>query len=235
LLYFLTYCRLHPDSSHEIRESYNFVTDPRLHIKNDNHDFDSTNTELKSECRPIIKKILKTLAISLEMEDEDFFINSSLNIDDPNIPSYSTYRTLYYPSVGDGIAANTVRCAEHSDYGILTILFQDDVGGLEVRTVDNKWISATPISGSVLINTGDLLELWSNGHFPATKHRVLIPQVEISRKIPRQSIVYFHHPDNSAVVTPLCTKKSINSDKIIYGTITAGEYAKKRLESTYKF
>lgn len=97
------------------------------------YEFDLANTELKSECKPLIKKILKTLAISLEMEDEEFFINSSQNIDDPTTPSYSAYRTIYYPPVGDDVAPNTVRCAQHSDYGILTILFQDDIGGLEVN------------------------------------------------------------------------------------------------------
>ena len=47
--------------------------------------------------------------------------------------------------------------------------------GLEVRAVDNSWIKATPRSGTVLINVGDLLEIYSNGLFPATLHRVVIP------------------------------------------------------------
>lgn len=82
----------------------------------------------------MIKKILKALAISLRLKDEDFFVDASKNIDDPiSHPSYSAYRTLYYPKIGDDVAENTVRCGEHSDYGILTILFQDDVGGLQVR------------------------------------------------------------------------------------------------------
>lgn len=115
-----------------MRESYDFVTDPRGFIKNDMENFDVANMELKSECKPVIKKILKALAISLGMADEDFFINSSKNIDDPSNLSYSAFRTIYYPSVGDDTEVNAVRCAEHSDYGILTILFQDDIGGLEV-------------------------------------------------------------------------------------------------------
>lgn len=124
--------RLHPDSSHELRESYDFVTNPQHFRKNDMPDFDSSNIELKNECKPLIKKILRVLAISLGLKDEDFFLKSSQNIDDPTVKSYSAFRTIYYPPVGDNVAVNTVRCAEHSDYGILTVLFQDDAGGLEV-------------------------------------------------------------------------------------------------------
>lgn len=88
--------------------------------------------ELKAECKPLIKKILKALALSLELEDEEFFVDASKNIDDQSCPSYSAFRSIYYPKIGDDVAANTVRCGEHSDYGILTILFQDNVGGLQV-------------------------------------------------------------------------------------------------------
>ncbi|XP_037035049.1 UPF0676 protein C1494.01-like isoform X2 [Bradysia coprophila] len=224
---------LHPGSGHEIRESYDFVTDPKKFTVCEIENFDSANMELKNECRPVIKKILKALAISLGLDDEEFFVDNSKNIDDYTNVSYSAFRTIYYPQIGNDVAPNTVRCGEHSDYGILTILFQDDVGGLQVRTVDQKWISATPIPGSILINTGDLLEFWSNGYFPATKHRVLIPEAEIKKKTPRQSIVYFHHPDNSAIVTPLGAKNPI--DKNEYGSINAGDYAQQRLDSTYKY
>ncbi|XP_037050744.1 UPF0676 protein C1494.01-like [Bradysia coprophila] len=225
---------LHPDSRHEIRESYDFVADPTSFKACEIENFDSANMELKNECKPVIKKILKVLGISLGLDDDEFFVKNSKNIDDYSTASYSTFRTIYYPRISDDdVAPNTVRCGEHSDYGILTILFQDNVGGLQVRTVDREWISATPIPGSVLINTGDLLEYWSNGYFPATKHRVLIPEMELNRKTSRQSIVYFVQPDNCAMVTPLATKNHV--DKTVYGSINAGDYTKQRLDSTYKY
>lgn len=123
---------MHPGSRYEIRESYDFVTDPNKFTACEIDDFDSANMELKNECKPVIKKILKTLAISLELADEEFFVENSKNIDDYTNASYSAFRTIYYPQIGDEVAPNTVRCGEHSDYGILTILFQDDVGGLQV-------------------------------------------------------------------------------------------------------
>lgn len=164
--------RLHPSSRHELRESYDFTIDPKTFVKNANETFDLANMELKDDCKPLIKKILKALAMSLGLENENFFIEASKNIDDHRIASFSTLRTIYYPKIGNDVQANTVRCGEHSDYGILTLLFQDDVGGLQVKTVDNEWVSATPIPGSILINTGDLLEFWSNGHFPATVRKI---------------------------------------------------------------
>lgn len=88
--------------------------------------------ELRAECRPVIKKILKALAISLGLDDEEFFVDTSKNVDDHSHSSFSAFRTIYYPQIGDDVAANTVRCGEHSDYGILTVLFQDDIGGLQV-------------------------------------------------------------------------------------------------------
>lgn len=124
--------RLNPDSRYEIRESYDFVTDPQAFVKNDIENFDFANMELKNDCKPLIKKVLKALALSLGLEDEEFFVNASKNVDDLRHESYSAFRTIYYPQIGDDVSANTVRCGEHSDYGILTILFQDDVGGLQV-------------------------------------------------------------------------------------------------------
>ncbi len=64
-----------------------------------------------------------------------------------------------------------------TDYGVLTILGQDDVGGLEVLTKDGQWIAAPPIPGTFVVNIGDMLETWTCGthstharHAPRTAH-----------------------------------------------------------------
>jgi len=62
---------------------------------------------------------------------------------------------------------------EHTDMGFLTILLQDENGGLEVRSRgSDKWISAPPIPGTFVVNIGDMLELWTHGIYQATLHRV---------------------------------------------------------------
>ena len=88
------------------------------------------------------------------------------------------------------------RCGEHSDYGTLTLLYQDELGGLEVKGVEGGWIQADPLPGCLLVNVGDLLEVVSGGRYPATRHRVRVPEQELRRRTSRQSIVFFVHPDD---------------------------------------
>ena len=61
------------------------------------------------------------------------------------------------------IAAGTTRCGEHSDYGSLTFLFQDDLGGLEVRDKSGEWVRARPVEDSMLVN---ILEILPMANFP---------------------------------------------------------------------
>ena len=89
------------------------------------------------------------------------------------------------------------------DYGLITLLYQDEIGGLEVKGRNNSWTPATPIQDAVLINAGDMLEMFTNGRLPATLHRVIIPEEEIKQRTTRQSIVFFVHPDHETMISPL--------------------------------
>lgn len=101
----------------------------------------------------------------------------------------TTFRTLFYPSLADSaIKAGVERCGKHSDYGTFTLLFQDDIGGLEVKCLGichftetlnallvqvfsgGEWIPATPIPETVLVNVGDLMQFWTADRYPATVH-----------------------------------------------------------------
>ena len=70
--------------------------------------------------------------MALQLDDLDFFLKTTSNLLDPAVPNLTTLRTLYYPPIADEIGDKTIRCGEHSDYGICTLLFQDSNGGLEV-------------------------------------------------------------------------------------------------------
>ena len=86
--------------------------------------------------------------------------------------------------------------AEHTDYGLLTLLAQDDAGGLEVRTRAG-WIAAPPIPGALVCNIGDMLERLTGGRFVSTPHRV------VNRTAAdRLSFPFFYDPDFTARMIP---------------------------------
>jgi isopenicillin N synthase-like dioxygenase len=91
----------------------------------------------------------------------------------------------------------------HTDPGVLTLLLQDDTGGLQAETVDGTWVDVPPTPGTVVVNLGDCMQAWSNDRYRAAVHRVL-PMTEQRRF----SIPYFSNPHRDAIVEPipaLCT------------------------------
>jgi isopenicillin N synthase-like dioxygenase len=82
-------------------------------------------------------------------------------------------KTIHYP--GRGVARDDQGCGAHKDSEFLTLLCQDEVGGLQVLSESGAFIDAAPLPGSFIVNTGELLELASDGYYRATVHRVLAP------------------------------------------------------------
>ncbi|KAM3147674.1 hypothetical protein pb186bvf_000002 [Paramecium bursaria] len=87
---------------------------------------------------------------------------------------------------------------EHTDSGFLTILKQDNSGGLQVKTRDHRWIEAPPVENSFVINIGDMLELWTHGLYRATPHRV-------RNQAPndRLSLPFFFDPNWESTLEPI--------------------------------
>ena len=217
---------------HEVREAYNVIRNSTSSNDAPGLELQPTLVQLALDTKKLADRILIGLAYALDIPDKNFFV------DKHNGMSHTMYisklRSLFYPPITQEIEQSLqgkkiVRCAEHSDYGTLTFLYQDDMEGLEVRAVDNSWIKATPRKGRILINVGDLLENWSDGLFPATLHRVVIPPEEFLRKKARQSIVYFLHPDKDVWVEPL--NGSTNPK---YTPVNSLDYLNKRFTETYQ-
>ncbi|XP_021958689.2 UPF0676 protein C1494.01 [Folsomia candida] len=162
---------------------------------------------VRPECNNVGKKLLRLLGKYLHLDDDELFVKAHSFMNNPTkIRTHSQFRTLhYYPMEPNdpSIPPNAIRCGEHADWGTITLLFQDMVGGLEVKRLDGSWIEATPIEGSILVNIAQLMELWSAGIFRATPHRVRILDVERIRKTARQSFIYFINPDGDYVVKPV--------------------------------
>ena len=97
---------------------------------------------------------------------------------------------------------------EHTDYGLLTILKQDDVGGLQVKGLSG-WIGAPPIPGSFVCNIGDMLDRMTGGFYRSTPHRVLNPSGRA-----RLSFPFFFDPGFDADVRPIEPGAAIVDDKV---------------------
>ncbi|MDT3479964.1 2OG-Fe(II) oxygenase family protein, partial [Salmonella enterica] len=95
------------------------------------------------------------------------------------------------PDLGFGIGP-------HQDTGVLTVLAQDNVGGLEVwRKSDGQWIGVKPIPNSYIINVGSIMQVWSNDMYESPVHRVTVNSKE------RFSIPFFLKPAHYTMVAPL--------------------------------
>jgi len=86
----------------------------------------------------------------------------------------------------------------HKDSGFLTLLLQDETAGLEAQANDNTWYRVDPLPGSLVVNTGELLQLVTHNYFIATPHRVIN-----SAERDRYSSAFFFSPDLNTVLEPL--------------------------------
>ncbi|MBE1598108.1 isopenicillin N synthase family dioxygenase [Streptomyces stelliscabiei] len=106
-------------------------------------------------------------------------------------------KLVRYPgSAGDGADQGV---GAHKDYGFLTLLLQDQVGGLQVERADGLFHDVPPIPGAFVVNLGELLEVATNGYLLATRHRVVSP----AGATERFSVPFFYNPRLDARVEPL--------------------------------
>lgn len=128
--------------------------------------------EVRPQMYTLSKKLLRCLGYWLQLEDPLALLKlHSFMDDETRIRTQTQSRVTHYfpmepkdPSIPPG----ATRCGEHTDWGSITLLFQDNVGGLEVQRRDGSWMEATPIPDTVLVNAGQFLERWSAGGIKAT-------------------------------------------------------------------
>ena len=141
----------------------------------------------------------------------------------------TTLGPLHYPPQKGHITEAQIGAGAHTDYGCLTMLAQDDAGGLQVRNASGVWIDAPPVPGSFVVNIGDMMERWTNGVFTSTLHRV----VNISGK-ERYSIPYFFDPDFNAPVECLETCLA-PGEKPKYAPTTAGRHLLDMINASFSY
>ncbi|XP_077972281.1 uncharacterized protein LOC120339035 [Styela clava] len=147
---------------------------------------------------------LDTPTKEIYARDENSFGYIGINVERMNgKANFTTLRSLHYPPIPNNVALKPgqLRLGEHCDYGSFTLIFQDNVGGLQVESYDGKFMEAVLIPDTVLVNIGDILQFWTDGRLKSTKHRVMIPDIQSARNVDRKSLAYFVHPDHEVVLS----------------------------------
>jgi isopenicillin N synthase-like dioxygenase len=114
-------------------------------------------------------------------------------------------RAINYPARDRAPLPGQLRAGAHTDYGTLTILWQDAVGGLEVLDLTGTWAGVESVPGAFVINIGDLMARWTNDQWRSTLHRVVDPPDPRAARARRQSMPYFHNANWSAEISCLPT------------------------------
>ena len=133
-------------------------------------------------------------------------------------------RLLHYPSLDSDSPKDLYGSAPHTDFGCLTILAQDAIGGLQVQAPDGQWLNVPKLENSFVVNVGDMLHRMTNGLLRSTPHRV------INRSgSERYSCVFFYDPDVSLNVEPL---KGTGKPK--FNSINFGDFLRAELIASYE-
>src|SRR4051812_14315869 len=164
--------------------------------------------------------IMRIFATALDLP-EHFF-------DDKIEPPQAFMRVINYPDQPDNPLPGQLRAGAHSDYGTLTILRSENVaGGLQVRDRTGAWIDVVTMPDSFVINIGDMMQYWTNDRWISTIHRVVNPPRDRKLGSRRQSIVFFHSPNENTLISCLdgCSSAA-NPPK--YAPILAGEHLRQK-------
>lgn len=142
-------------------------------------------------------------------------------------------RLLHYPPLRGTPAPGQLRAGAHTDFGGISLLFQDEEGGLEIQAPDGTWLLALALPGTAIVNTGDLMERWTNGQFRSSPHRVVNP-VGPAAVRDRYSTVLFHSPNRDAVIS--CLEPCQGPERPPkYPPVTAGEHISARYQASRRY
>jgi isopenicillin N synthase-like dioxygenase len=164
--------------------------------------------------------LMRGFALGLGL-DERFFLTSC---EQP----LSRASFVYYPAQPEELGVDQFGVGPHTDFGVMTVLCQDSVGGLQVQNVDGEWIQAPPIEDTLIINVADLLSRWTNGAYKSTPHRVVN-----SSGRERLSLVLAFDPDPD---TRIDARDIYGADvPVAEEPITCGDYLVWRFQKAFSY
>jgi isopenicillin N synthase-like dioxygenase len=181
-------------------------------------EFKVTCDEYYAAMRALASKLVSAFALSLGL-DPEYFARKQRN-------PITIQRLLHYPPQNPD-DDSAIGIGAHTDKGILTILSQDSVGGLQVQNKDGEWISAPPVEDAFVINIGDLVAKMTNGKYSSTVHRVVNES-----GAERYSVAFFIDLDYDALAEtlPTCVDAEHPADP---NPFTCGEYKTQWFTNVY--
>ncbi|KAI6678391.1 hypothetical protein NL676_039187 [Syzygium grande] len=170
------------------RDFLRLTVHPKFHCPAKPEGLSKVLAEYSGALRKLVRELLKGISEGLGLEPG--YINEAMNMDSSlQILAANLYPACPQPELAMGLPS-------HSDYGLLTILMQNGVGGLEVYH-DGKWVKADLIPNAFVVNTADQLEIMSNGKYKSVLHRAVV-----NNKAARLSIPFSTGPSLDTVVVP---------------------------------
>jgi isopenicillin N synthase-like dioxygenase len=144
------------------------------------------------------QKVMRGFALALDLPP-DFF-------DAAHQTPFFNFRPSFYPPARDVLKQNKWSCGPHTDYLSMTMLWQDEVGGLEVLNLSGDWIDASPMAETMVLNIADMMSIWTNDLFTSNPHRVANRTTNH-----RLSLAHFMGPSPTTIVECLPTCQSADN------------------------
>ncbi len=188
-------------------------------------DFESAMTEYFVECTELAmtttKLVYRCLGLPSDRVSEDYGDKHT-----------SSMRLNYYPQTDplDATEQATVNplgdmaLHHHTDPGTITLLVQDETGGLQAESNEDGWIDVHPVPGTIVVNLGDTLQVQTNDVYKAAVHRV-VPMTHQAR----YSTPFFFQPKNDAIIEPL----GLGQQQPAYQAFQWRDYIKARVTDNY--
>jgi isopenicillin N synthase-like dioxygenase len=169
----------------------------------------------------LARRIIKGIALSLDLPWTYFDAGMG--------DAMRAVRLLHYPPHPTAHPDRELGCGAHTDFGMLTILAQDEIGGLEVQLPSGEWIPVPPIPGAFIVNIGDITMRWTNDIYTSARHRVM-------NRSPhdRYSVAFFVNTSFNSVIECLPTCRS-RERPVRYPPITAGAHLIEMKNRSYGY
>lgn len=184
-------------------------------------DFRTTWHEYMAAMTTLSEDVMRLFALALDLPetffDEKFDRHVSLLL-----------ANFYYPQPAVP-PSGQIRRESHTDWGTLTILYQeDDLSGLQVLTDTGEWRDLPAVPGSFVVNIGDLMAFWTGGRWASTVHRVVNPEHGNTRS--RISIPFFHLPNHDTSIEPIHPPTTETRE---FDRVTVGEWFSHKMRQTF--